>query len=313
MHRAAKTSRFLIDLSSGGEFADSESLTGRDSLLQHIVASRLARAANSSQEFNRLAQKLVQLAEHSFGLRDMDSLQEASLVLLNLPTAEARKIGQYYQALAIRRSGKIDESLPLFEAVADNAPMAFRARALQTLGAINHVKGRLDEALRLYPEAARAASPENGRDLLTTLLVNLDISCIKSEMGDHRGALADYENLSPLVQIVARETPLYFYLYHNELAIEFAELGRVAEAEAACAIALASPFAPAYPEWSATRDEIAVKRQSSTPSIIAINRRPECEHSAQAQPQPQTKPSQKLALSWRPNCSGSRTRRDWSM
>ena len=230
MQNAAKTSRFLIDFSSELEIADSGIAVSNSKLFQHAVVSQVANAANSHQIFNGLAQRLIQLAEHSFGLRDTNSLQEVSLLLLNLPLAEARKIGQYYQALAVRRSGKIDESLPLLEAVADSAPLAYRARALQTVGAIYHAKGRIDEALRLYPEAGRAASPENGRDLLTILLVNQEIACIKSEMGDHRGALADYENLSPLVQIVARQNPLYFYLYHNELAIEFAELGRIAEA-----------------------------------------------------------------------------------
>ena len=217
---------------------------------------------------------------------------------MNLPTASARQVGQYYQALATRQNGRIDEALSLLETVADDAPLVYRARAIQALGAIYHRQGRHDEALRLYPEALRVASRDDGRDLLTTLLVLLEISCIKSEIGDHRGALADYQSLSPLVRIVARENPVYFYGYHNELAIEFGEFGRTAEAEAACAIALASPFAPAYPEWSATRDEIAAKRTAATPSIVAVNRTPETEPSPQVQPQRQTKPSKSLALSW---------------
>jgi tetratricopeptide (TPR) repeat protein len=298
MQNAAKTSRFLIDFSSEREFADSGTVVGDSKVLQHAVVSHLAYAAGSRQIFNTLAKELVRLAEHFFGMRDIDSLQEVSLVLLNLPTAEARKIGQYYQALAVRRSGKIDESLPLFEAVADNAPLAYRARALQTLGAIYHAKGQLDETLRLYPEARRAASSENGRDLLTTLLVSMDIAGIKSEMGDHRGALADYENLSPLVQIVARQNPLYFYFYHNELAVEFAELGRITEAEAACAIALASPFATAYPEWRATPDEIAAKRLSATLSVVAVKRVPERAPIPQAEPQLKPKPVIKFAFSF---------------
>jgi len=233
--------------------------------------SPLAYAASSRQVFKGLAKRLIQLAEHFFGLRDIDSLREVSLVLQTLPIAEAQIIGQYYRALAIRRNGDIDESLPLLEVVADGAPMAYRARALQTLGAIYHTQGRIDEALRFYPEARRAASSENGCDLLTTLLLDQEIACIKSEMGDHRGALADYEKLSPLVQMVSRQNPLYFYFYHNELAVEFAELGRLDEAEAACEIAIDSPFAPAYPEWSETRDDIAAKRRSATSSVVAFN------------------------------------------
>jgi tetratricopeptide (TPR) repeat protein len=148
-----------------------------------------------------------------------------------------------------------------------------------------HRQGNHDEALRLLREASLVASHDNGRDLLTRLLVHLELSCIKSEIGDHQGALADYESLSPLVQIVGRQNPLYFYFYHNELAVEFGELGHLAEAQAACAVALASPFAVAYPEWSETREEIAAKRQSATPSVVAINRVPEAEPLPQAEPQ----------------------------
>jgi tetratricopeptide (TPR) repeat protein len=272
MHKTAKTSRFLIDFSSSGDFADSENTVSDVGLLQHIVVNRLAYAANSRQLFNELAQRLIRLAERAFSLRDMNSLQETSRVLVSLPLTKARQIGQYYLAIAISRIGQTDEALSLLEAVADNAPLVYRARAIQTMGSIYHRRGCHDEAMRLYPEALRVASLENGRDLLTTLMVHLEISCIKSETGDHKGALADYESVWPLVHIVGRQNPLYFYLYHNELAIEFAELGRIAESEAACAIALASPFSPAYPEWSDTRDELASKRDSATLSVVAFSR-----------------------------------------
>jgi tetratricopeptide (TPR) repeat protein len=203
----------------------------------------------------------------------------------------------YYQALAFSRSGKKNEALPLLEKVTDNAPIAYRARALQSSGAIHQWKGQIDEALRFYPEAMRAASPEIGRDLLTTLRVYLEISGIKSGDGDHRGALSILERVSPLVQIVASQTPLCFYLYHNELAIELAESGRIAEAEAACAIALASPFAPAYPEWSETREEIAAKRLSATPSFVAVNRAIKADSSQQAELECQPQQSKALAFS----------------
>ncbi len=155
--------------------------------------------------------------------------------------------------------------------------------------------------MRLYAEATRASSPKNAHDFLTTLLVNFDVSCIKSEIGDHEGALADYEKLSPLVQIVARQNPLYFYLYHNELAIELAELGRFAEAEAASAIAIASPFARAYPEWSATHDEIATKRKSGSTSVVAIHRVLEAAHpkpDRAINPEPEHKRTQSKAIAF---------------
>src|SRR5258706_11581229 len=221
MQNAANTSRFIIDFSSEREFADSGIAVSLSKLLQQAVVSRLACAANSTQVFNGLIQSLIRLAEHSFGLRDVTTLQDVSDVLANLPFTKAAQVGRYYQAIAASRIGQADEAMSLLQAVADDAPLVYRARAIQTLGSIHHRHGQYDEALRLFHEASLVASPENGRDPLTTLLVQLELSCIKSDMGDHRGALADCDRLSPLVQIVARQNPLYFYFYHNELAVEF--------------------------------------------------------------------------------------------
>lgn len=297
MHRAAKASRFLIDLSSSLGVSYSETGLSLDELIHDLLVSRLARAANSHQAFNEITSRLIPLAEHAFSLRDIGALQAVSQILANLPLASARQIGQYYQALAISRNSQTDEALSLLESVAENAPLRYRARAFQTLGSIYHRQGRLDEALRLYPEAMQAASTENGRDPLTILLAQLELACIKSETGEHREALAAYESISPLVRLVSKQHPLYFYFYHNELAVEFAELGRIAEAQAACAIALASPFAPAYPEWSATRDEITAKHDSATPSVVAISRAPEADASQQIQPAPKSEPVRSPAVS----------------
>src|SRR5262249_16513065 len=117
---------------------------------------------------------------------------------------------------------------------------------------------------------------------------------VKSEMGDHRGALCDLERIAPLVRMVSQQNPLYFYFYHNELAVEFGELGRISEAEAACKIALASPFAHAYPEWSETRQELQAKRTSATPSVVAISRQREPEPTPQIEAQRQPEPAAQI-------------------
>jgi tetratricopeptide (TPR) repeat protein len=298
MHRAANTSRFLIDFSSEREFAALDNAVSHGGLLQRTVVSLLADAANSRQLFNQFAQRLIPLAEHAYSLRDMKTIQETSELLANLPITAARHIGQYYQALVIKRNGRADEAQCLLETVADNAPLAYRARAIQTLGVIRHEQGHLDDALRLYAETSRAASFDTHPGLLTNLLVNLQISVIKGSTGDHQGALDYLENLSPLVRLVANQQPLYFYFYHNALAVEFGELNRIAEAEAASAIALASPFAPAYPEWSETRQELEAKRTSATPSVVAVNQTFEVIPAPRMQPQPCLKPKQVVAFCW---------------
>ena len=106
------------------------------------------------------------------------------------------------------------------------------------------------------------------------------------------------QNVSPLVHIVAKHTPFYFYVYHNELAIELGELGYIAEAEATLEVALASPYAPAYPNWAETRHELQAKRTSATPSVVAINQTPEVIPAPQTQPQPCQKPKRLVAFRW---------------
>ncbi len=297
MQRAANTSRFLIDFSSGWQSSDQESAVSHSGLLHNIVVSRLARTANSRQAFNNLAQRLIRFAEHAYSLRDLNALKDVSQILISLPIADAQQIGQYYQAIVIKRKGRTYEAQSLLEAVANNRPLVYRARAIQALGALYHDKGQLTEALSFHLEAVRAASDGAGCDLLAMLMAHLEISHVLSDLGDHQGALAILENLLPLIHSVTKRNPLYFYLYHNELAIEFAELGRIAEAEAACAIALASPFAPAYPEWSETRDEIAARRQSVSSLTVAVQKA-EADASQQVESERNSAPSHTFALNW---------------
>jgi tetratricopeptide (TPR) repeat protein len=276
--------------------ADLGGLLDNGRLVSHIFLTRLAHAANSQKLYSELAGRLIRSAEHAYSLRDTDALEEAGLLLTSLPIDRARQIGLYYHGLTAKRRGQIAEAYALFLQVADKAPMAYRARAIQSLGMIHQDSGQLDDALRFQLEALRAASSKDGRDPLTILMAHLEISHAQSDKGDHKGALEILEDLSPLVRIVARNHPLYFYGYHNELSIELAELGRLEEAEAALAIALGSPYAPAYPEWSETRDEIEAIRAAATPSIVAVARAPETAPSICSQDKPGPDP-QTVALS----------------
>lgn len=300
MQRAASKSRFLINLSLKQRFVDSESLVGIDNSLQGIVLSRLTRSANSHQLFDELANTFIRLAENAYSLRDTKRLEEASRVLMVLPLAKARPIGLFYQALTLKRTGQIDEAQKLFELIANNGPLSHRARAFQALGALHFDKGQPAEALRFHLEAARRASNEVDQNPLDKLMVQLEISHIQAHAGDHQRALAGLESLAPLVRFVAKEHPFYRYVYHNALAVEFGDLNRIAEAEAALSIALASPYAAAYPEWSETRDEIASKRQAASPSVVAIHRATEATPTPKAESQRKPKLVTGLAFSWQP-------------
>jgi tetratricopeptide (TPR) repeat protein len=265
--------------------ADSKIVVSRGEFLRHIVATHLAQTVHSQDLFVKLTNVLIHFVEQAYFMRDLDALEEVSGVLMNLPVNSARQIGLYYHALAMNRRGHRDEAETLLETVTDNAPITYRARAIQTLGANYYDKGQLDEALRFQLEALRAASDKNAQGLQTPVMAHLEISHVKSDRGDHKGALAILENISPLVRIAAKQNLFYFYAHQNELAIELAESGRIADAKAAAEVALASPYASAYPSWAETRQELEAKRTSATPSVVAISRAPEAEPSPQAEPQ----------------------------
>ena len=133
------------------------------------------------------------------------------------------------------------------------------------------LRGDLESALKLYVEANRRAQGVGRVDPVTTLFSQKNIAVIKSVQGDHRGALSDLERISSLARAVGSIFPQVYYDYLNSLAVEFAELRRITEAADASRIALASPFAAAYPEWRHTFDEIATKeRQRASRSAVAV-------------------------------------------
>jgi tetratricopeptide (TPR) repeat protein len=306
MHATAITSRFLTGYSSKARFADAEGVVSIHGLLDHFVTSHLIRTVHSRDLLLKLTNHVILLAEQAFLMRDLDQLEEMSRILTNLPVDAARQAGLYYHALAIKRKGSTVEAQTLFETVADNVQTAYSARAIQGLGAHYLGKGRLNDALRLQLEALRASSDTTAHGLQTMLMAHWDIAIVRSLAGDHKGALGCFERLRPLVCQVAKRLPFYFYKYHNALAVELGEIGRIEEATAASKIALASPFAPAYPEWSETRDEIAARRTAATPSVVSIGRpaattpspQAEAVHLRQGENQRKPKRSSELIFSW---------------
>jgi tetratricopeptide (TPR) repeat protein len=265
-------------------------------MLHRAILRRVAQAVDSCQPFIDLANKLINLAEFAYGRREMDRLEQTSLVLMNLPVVGARQIGLYYHGLTLKRKGKIEEAQSLLESVADNAPSTYRARAIQSLGAIQYSFGKPGEALRYYLDSLRAASDQDNRDLLTTLYAYFEISHLQSDDGDHRGALATLEKIFPLVRIASSQNPSYFYNYWANTAFELGRIGRIDEAESALSIALACPFALDYPEWLETRDDLAEKRSSQTASAAAGD--PVACASPEKQPGRLPKPARALARPW---------------
>lgn len=264
MLRAAKTSLFLI-------------LTSIDSSFDPLVETgsfyqRIAWGCAAKQTITDASRQLVALAEQAFYYRQQRVVEQLSNVLLNLP--QNQTIGLYYKALILKARNNADEARRLFEYVSESGPMRYRSKALFSIGTDHYQRGDYKSALSSYVEAARIVSAGAHFDLLTGIDIQRMIGALKGADGDHAGAVRHLEQMRPMVRAAAKVQPVLYFDYMNSLAVEFGELGQTEEALGACRIALASPFAKAYPYWHETREEQEMKLMGCRPSrsFVAFNK-----------------------------------------
>lgn len=276
---------FNISFSFSGDSAGKVELSPHSSYLQRSFYAALARGLYTREGFELLGRQLSAIARHAYFARQMDVVEQASQLMLALPLSKEQTItARYYQAICTWKRIQYQE----IEQIIEGASQNFRAQGLFSLGTIHHRQGQFEAALPHYLAAAQVARE---RDLLTFAASQKMIAVIRSIYGDHQQALNDLERLFPFVRVVARHCSAFYYDFLNSYAVELGEAGRLEEARAACAIAVTSPFAVAYPEFAQTRDELAAKRTAATPSIIAVPAVPKIISSAQAQVEPEPEPA----------------------
>jgi tetratricopeptide (TPR) repeat protein len=252
------------------EFFSLKGLSGlsprsQGALYQQFFSEIFKRRARK-ETVSRLAQHLAETAHHAYDLRQLDTVWDASLMLLALPVSEQLKqVGTYYQAKYLWYKGQINEACAMLAQVADKAPLRYRARAVQLLAMTHHAQSDFDSALSLYREAGNIAASNEWCDPLTTITASQNIAVLKSMNGDHRAALAGLEKLFPLVRAIPE--PYKYYHYLNSLAVELGEVGRIEEAQNISNIVLASPYAFAYPEWRETEQDLALRGYRSRSSV----------------------------------------------
>jgi hypothetical protein len=212
----------------------------RVGLYQHIL--------DRAVSFKELGNRLIQHAEHAQAIRQVEQVQGAGELLANLPLKEYQVIGQYYLAWCDYRNN-IDAREAL-EKIAEQAPLSYRARALQSLAAIEARKQDYASELRWLIESMKVSpSAEALRG----------IAVVKAKEGFNRIALGDLESMLPLART---SQPIVFYSWLNSLATELGEVGRKDEAHNVIKHVLASPFIQAYPEWLETAEELKPRNRS---------------------------------------------------
>ncbi len=221
--------------------------------------------AGSILDFYQLGNWLVKYAEQARVYRQVDKVQGASEILLNIPLKEYQTVGQYYLGWCKYRKGS-EEVKWILEKAAEETPLTtYRARAMLSLAAVEARKDDITSELYYGLESMKVTS-----NLTTKLEALKGIAVIKAKEGYHRHALKDLEALVPLARYA---DPVVYYDYLNSLAVELGEVGRLKEARNISNIVLASPFACAYPEWRETWDDIERKAYRTSHSFVSLTHR----------------------------------------
>jgi tetratricopeptide (TPR) repeat protein len=250
-----KINLFMFDTTSKVSIA--APVKGRGSGL----AEALYQVLNASASAQDFARALVRVCELAYGRRDLETLDSASALLCNLPLAQARERGLYYQAIGAHRRGEDGPSITALEMLARGSSLA--DRALQSLASIRYKQGQFDEAARLNARIVAGSA-----DSFTVAATMMQLSAISSARDNHARSLDELRAAWPAVREASRRHPHLFYAWHNEIAFELLRLGDVRRARAASSVALSSPISNGYQEWHETALEIAEAERARVVVVV---------------------------------------------
>ena len=146
----------------------------------------------------------------------------------------------------------------MFEKVASDGPLAYRAEAMISLSAISWANEQPGETIRYCLEAAKVGN-------FNATIKGLEgIAVLKGREGYHRSALNDLEKLYPMFRYAS---PYTYFDYMNSYAVELCNVGRLEEAKNISTLVCSSPFAPYDTEWHNTSSEINQKLYKSRSSV----------------------------------------------
>ena len=237
--------------------------------LNRQICEALIRHIDKRQSLHLLADRLIAVADQAYPLRLMETVEQASDLLLGLPLPrEYKSIASYYKAFCLKRREEFDGARLLFERVADEATPRYKIRAIIALGSIAFDSGELPSSESFYIEASRAITRTKEFDPLATFYIQSALAILKSIDGNHQGALADLEGMFALARAVSVSHPSIYYTHLNSLAVELLEVGHITEARNVSNIVLASPFADAYPEYRETGRDIELRGRRASRSVV---------------------------------------------
>jgi tetratricopeptide (TPR) repeat protein len=287
MNTPANNNLVLTAFSSFEQLAELLRQPNSVGLYQALARSLIGRI-RANHTFHVVTARLASIADHGYLIRNAETVGLVGELLLSLPVCRAlERAGNYYHALSLNEPGADSVNVAsLLEGVADSGSSDYRARATLALGSSSFRIGDHLAAMSYYRETMRIMKCDHIFDPATLYFTSRMTAVVKAAEGDHRSALADLEKMFPLVRMASARQPYAYYDYLNSLAVELTEAGRLEEARNASRIALASPFAQAYPEWRDTFDEINHRELRASRSTVAVTQRALKEKNLVAMPLP---------------------------
>jgi tetratricopeptide (TPR) repeat protein len=237
--------------------------------LSEIVGT--LRFVKSQKALDQTAREVIEIARQARLLRHAQMSIEANSLLVSLPASQRlRGIVEYYGVVP-RTAPQADFEIirrTLFR-TADSVETLYIPRIILEIGFTHDREGHLSEALRYYAEAAKAAT---GADGVVAVHAAEYIALLRSDDGDHIGAVTELERLWGIIATASHTYPHLYYSYLNNLAVALNRAGRTEESRRAIARALSSPLANRFPEWRETQNEIeeAVRKEPRRSPATAV-------------------------------------------
>ncbi len=294
---AANSNLVFTSFSSFSRSADLDRRVSHAGLYQGITRTLIS-GLHSEGFLVEFSTRLASIADDAYVRRRFDVVGSVGQLIRGLPPSrELESVGHFYEALSLNRGARGDAvgAGKMFERIAETAPLRYRARAMLALAGNSFTAGDRRTAMSFYLEVMERARRDRILDPMTLYAASRMTAVIRSMEGDHRGAVADLERMVPLARMAALVQPYAYYDYMNTLAVELGELGRLEQARHAAQIAIASPFASAYPEWRETFDEIEAKQPRASRSVVEVPH-PVADHGSVTQTRDETNRDNLLRL-----------------
>jgi len=237
------------------------SFKGESSFWSIAELVRIVNCATSQREIDNAGLRLLDLARIARLTREEQACSDASKLVMSMPVSHGLHLAADYYRIISQK--ELVCARDVLIRVAYSAPLEYRARVTYQIGYGYEIEGNAAEAARYYIEAAALAGDQ---DYLSRLHALSGLAYLRSEEGDHAGAVAGLEALLPMVRVLSRVYPIIYAEHLNNFAAVLSRAGMTDQAERAIAAALASTFAVRFPEWRETELEIEEAAKQSRQS-----------------------------------------------